>query len=259
MSRRSEDSALSFGATAEMSFAGAAGGTSGGTGTFRQREVLIPLITAQSPAEFRTLLGEIRKAVGYISFGQIAAKTNMARSTAFGLTDTKRPGMPTRELVILFVTACGLSQQQVREITELWHFLATTPERAVEAPSAEEDVSVPAEVSTDSVEVITWNSRQIPTVNALEGVVARTLRSDAATRRAVRLLWPLALVVSVLIGAVTVIALFVPGAAPALGAFFLVASFGALFFVLMVARMRLDKRVSQGRSPAAGTSRPPDA
>jgi hypothetical protein len=255
MSRRSEGSALSFAATSEMSIGGAGGST--GTGAFGQRDPRIPPITAQSPAEFRVLLGEIRKAAGGMSFGQIAAKTNMARSTAFGLTDTKRPGMPTRELVILFVTACGLSQQHVREITELWHFLAATPEKAVEEPLAEQNVSVPAEVSTDSVEVITWNSRQIPTVNAAEGVVARTLRSDAATRRAVRLLWPLAFVVSVLIGAVTVIALFVPGAAPALGAFFLVASFVALFFVLAVARMRLDKRVGQGRSPADGSSRPP--
>lgn len=256
MSRRTEGSALSAGVSASVSLSGT------GAGAFGQRELTLPLITAETPVEFRALLGEIRKAAGGMSFGQIAAKTRMARSTAFALTDTKRLGMPTRDLVILYVTACGLSKEQVGEVAALWDELDAKPVKIVEESLAE---PLPVEVEAEIVPMRTAPAplvpvpRRAPRRRATAEVVLRALRSDHENRRALRLLWPLAFVVSVLIAGLTVIAVFVPGAAQALGTFFAIAAVLGFVIALMAARVRLDKQMTDRRRQATAVSRAPDA
>ncbi|MGW3996006.1 hypothetical protein ACWEF6_21155 [Amycolatopsis sp. NPDC004772] len=256
MSRRSEGSALSAGVAASVSLSGT------GAGAFGQRELKLPLIAAETPVEFRALLGEIRKAAGGMSFGQIAAKTRMARSTAFALTDTKRLGLPTRDLVILYVTACGLSKQQVGEVAELWDELDAKPVKTVEESLAK---PLPVEVEAEIVPMRTAPAplvpvrRRTPRRGTTAEVVLRALRSDRENRRALRLLWPLAFVASVLIAGLTVIAVIVPGAAQALGTFFAVTTAVGIVIGLMVARVRFDRQLAERRGEAAGASRPPGA
>jgi len=56
------------------------------------------------------------------------------------------------------------------------------------------------------------------------------------------LLWPLAFVASVLIARLTVIAIFVPGAAQALGTFFAVARIIGFIIGMLMQRMRMLRR-----------------
>lgn len=137
----------------------------------------------------------------------------------------------TRDLVILFVTACGLSKQQVSEVAALWDELDAMPAKTPEALPADVSEEPPAaERSVIEVDVKPVGSGMRPLLPVpnrapairpgVVAVVMAALRSEGTNRRALRLLWPLAVVTSVLIAGLTVIAIVIPGAAQALGLFF---------------------------------------
>lgn len=93
-------------------------------------------LRATNAKEFRALLGRIRDAAG-LSGGQIATKTGMPRSTAYALTDTNRPGLPSNEDQIrVFVEACGLTATQVDNVRDLWLKLHNEQENAKNASKA---------------------------------------------------------------------------------------------------------------------------
>lgn len=93
-------------------------------------------LRATNAKEFRELLGRIRDSAG-LSGGQVATKTGMPRSTAYALTDTNRPGLPSNEDQIrAFVQACGLTATQVDNVRDLWLKLYNEQEDAKNAAKA---------------------------------------------------------------------------------------------------------------------------
>lgn len=93
-------------------------------------------LRATNATEFRELLGRIRDAAG-LTGGQIANKTQMPRSTAYSLTNTNRPGLPSNEdQVLAYVRACGLTATQVDVVRDLWRKLHNEQENAKNTKNA---------------------------------------------------------------------------------------------------------------------------
>lgn len=83
-------------------------------------EIPDEVLRAETPVEFRELLNRIRELAG-LTNGQIAAKTKIPRSQAYSLTDTNRTTLPRKpEQVREFVGACKLSPIQVGLVMSIW-------------------------------------------------------------------------------------------------------------------------------------------
>ena len=60
-----------------------------------------------------------------LTAGQVAAKTSIARSSAYHLVSMSRTGLPVDpDQVLLFLTGCGLRMDQVDEIMRAWGRIA---------------------------------------------------------------------------------------------------------------------------------------
>ncbi|MET9001255.1 hypothetical protein [Amycolatopsis sp. NPDC004169] len=60
-----------------------------------------------------------------LTAGQVAAKTSIARSSAYNLVSASRTGLPIDpDQVLLFLTGCGLKMEQVDEVMHAWRRFA---------------------------------------------------------------------------------------------------------------------------------------
>lgn len=137
-------------------------------------------LRATNAKEFRALLGRIRDAAG-LSGGQIATKTRMPRSTAYALTDTNRPGLPSNEDQIRgFVEACGLTATQVDNVRDLWLKLHNEQENAKNAKAADTRARL-----TSNGEPLSVTTAHAAATEWLTGIVLHEGDRDPVARDAV--------------------------------------------------------------------------
>ncbi|MEU4523274.1 hypothetical protein AB0F52_31765 [Amycolatopsis sp. NPDC024027] len=94
-----------------------------GPDTFRvsARVALTPEeLTLATVDDFLAVLRLVLERSG-LTAGQVAAKTSIARSSAYNLVSVSRRGLPVDpDQVLLFLTGCGLRMDQVDEIMRAW-------------------------------------------------------------------------------------------------------------------------------------------
>lgn len=81
-------------------------------------------LTLSTVDEFLAVLRLVLKRSG-LTAGQVAAKTSIARSSAYHLVSVSRKGLPVDpDQVLLFLTGCGLRMDQVDKIMRAWGRIA---------------------------------------------------------------------------------------------------------------------------------------
>lgn len=86
-------------------------------------------LTLSTVDEFLAVLRLVLKRSG-LTAGQVAAKTSIARSSAYNLVSASRTGLPVDpDQVLLFLTGCGLRMDQVDEIMRAWGRIAVERRR----------------------------------------------------------------------------------------------------------------------------------
>ncbi len=88
-----------------------------------------------------------------LTAGQVAAKTSIARSSAYHLVSVSRTGLPVDpDQVLLFLTGCGLRMDQVDEVMRAWGRIALERRRRRAAGEVRPEPALPrrgAEVGVD--------------------------------------------------------------------------------------------------------------
>lgn len=95
-----------------------------------ERVVLRPdELTLATVPEFVAMLRLVLKKSG-LTAGQVAAKTSIARSSAYNLVSATRTGLPVDPVQVrLFVRGCGLRQDQIDAVMRAWTRLSVGDRR----------------------------------------------------------------------------------------------------------------------------------
>ncbi|HEX6526507.1 MAG TPA: hypothetical protein VF070_41805 [Streptosporangiaceae bacterium] len=201
------------------------------------------MLTASTPVEFRRLLDRIMNSAG-LTASQVAIKTAIPRSQAYSMVSTNRTTLPSRPgQVREFVQACGLAPFQVSQVMDLWDKLdQLARDRAtgrVNLSSAGTDAAtgtaIPAE-ATRNVQISAYGGGagvprppggpRRPSAGSpgyyrppiFTDLLFSVLDNEARTRRALRLLVPLALAVVAIVAILAAWAILQPEGAPAIEA-----------------------------------------
>ncbi|MFJ9780297.1 hypothetical protein ACIRSS_11980 [Amycolatopsis sp. NPDC101161] len=87
-------------------------------------------------SEFVAMLRLVLRKSG-LTAGQVAAKTSIARSSAYNLVAATRTGLPVDpSQVRLFVRGCGLRQEQIDEVMRAWMRLSVDNRRRKDVTAA---------------------------------------------------------------------------------------------------------------------------
>lgn len=177
---------------------------------------------ASTAKEFRELLGRIRDTAG-LSGGQIAAKTGMPRSTAYSLTSTNRPGLPSNsEQVRAFVQACGLSATKVDVVMDLWnrlHAQADSSRNDLSALGVDPDLPLgdkSARTFVSDNNFYSWAYALDRKTTSLD-LVHYILADKQRYARALALAKLLVILAAVFVGGLVMIAVLVPSSAQFIG------------------------------------------
>ncbi|MFJ7216269.1 hypothetical protein [Amycolatopsis sp. NPDC098790] len=116
------------------------------TFTTASRVVLKPdEMTLATVAEFAAMLRLVLKKSG-MTAGQVAAKTSIARSSAYSLVSATRTGLPVDAAQVqLFMRGCGLRHDQIDEVMRAWTRLSADNRRRRDVNLAKPERLPPAE------------------------------------------------------------------------------------------------------------------
>ncbi|MBE8518853.1 hypothetical protein ILP97_15240 [Amycolatopsis sp. H6(2020)] len=96
-------------------------------------------LTPTSVPEFLVVLRVVLEKSG-LTAGQVAAKTSIARSSAYNLVASSRTGLPVDpDQVWLFLGGCGLRLEQIDTIMRAWRRLAVERRRRSEVAELKPD------------------------------------------------------------------------------------------------------------------------
>ncbi|MGW5718238.1 hypothetical protein ACWEVP_18875 [Amycolatopsis sp. NPDC003865] len=121
------------------------------TFTSTERVVLRPdELTLATVSEFVAMLRLVLEKSG-LTAGQVAAKTTIARSSAYNLVSATRTGLPVDPVQVrLFVRGCGLRQDQVDAVMRAWARLSVDNRRRRDGSSARSEQSpLPKDLGVD--------------------------------------------------------------------------------------------------------------
>jgi hypothetical protein len=210
-------------------------------------------LTASTPSEFAQLLNRVLTAAG-MKASAVAIKVGkgkIPRSQAYSMVSATRTTLPSKpEQVRDFLGACRLAPLQVAMVMQVWATLDRQAretqqalERPAEAPPRTFDEEAPRAPRPSEHEVVidknvrrflhpTRPLRADPVIsyrpNAFVDLMSLVLESDARTRRALRLLIPL------MLGFITVIAIFTAWAVLQPSHFNLIAGIFAVGFLVPI-------------------------
>jgi hypothetical protein len=191
-------------------------------------------LTASTPGQFCQLLSRIMTAKE-VTASQVAIKARIPRSQAYNMASRSRAKLPSRpEQVRAFVEACDLAPLQVGLVMDLWAKLdQQAREQATVASSpvgkdATSDIPLNAfmnfhsDISAPSATFGASHRRRAPRSASYRpaGIIDLlflVIEDDARTRRALRLLLPLAVATVIIVASFTTWAVLQPSHAPMIG------------------------------------------
>lgn len=213
------------------------------------------MLTASTPVEFRQLLDRIRTNAG-LTPSQIAIKTTIPRSQAYNMVTASRTTLPSKPgQVREFVEACGLAPVQAALVMDLWTKLdQQAREQAAETAPSPADKNAASDSTRYPTVMHFFDNVSAPRATFGQPKPQRratyrpggfidllflVIEDDARTRRALRLLLPLALAIVAIVASFTTWAILQPSHASMIG--------GILASGFLLPLMALTKRVTRVR------------